>query len=498
MSEAVPGLGHNLPPVTAPKEDDLFVDLQRRYPEIETRLKEWEGALVEYPDEISLDAPEVAEKLQDLLGQIKKERRVWGAHEKGEKGPWNKLVKVVTNFFTKADDRAKGLLDRWTPVYDAYLDAKATETKRQAEEEAERLRLEAEARRREAEEAAERKRKAEEAEAEARRREEEARRRAEEEKRKAEEAEARRRAAKAEEERLERERRDREKAEKQANKEGLAALQKLVRDAEALNALLGDDDEEPRSEAEEFDDLVRQGGRITQAAQPLLATELLDDDQKAQFAALRGRVTALRGAAIQRLDTKERRRRAKEAKAAEEAEKKAAEERRQQREAEEARLAKAKAERETHEKAAEDARLAAAAARKDVTAAKREGNQAAQTQKTAEREGAAREREADRTENRADRLERKIEGATEADLSRTRGDYGTVGSLTRRWKHYVVDEAALRAVSGPLGEHFTSEALSGAAYHWMRAHQGGWDGRERIDDELPGCVFAYEQESRIA
>jgi hypothetical protein len=191
----------------------------------------------------------------------------------------------------------------------------------------------------------------------------------------------------------------------------------------------------------------------------------------------------------------ERRRKAEEEREAKE--QAAAAERARLRKLDEERSAKAKADREAAEKEVEEAKASVKAAKAEVRASAADARDAFADQKSAAKDAKVLGDDADRTENRADRIERKLEKSTDADLSRTRGDLGTIGGLTRRWARIITDEAKLREACGPLGEHFTTDALEGASYFWMRAHQVAWKGRERVENELPGVVFVYESDTTL-
>lgn len=489
-------IGHNISPVSIPKEEEMLDDLRRRYSHLETEPAELEKALATFPEELSLERPDEAEALQDLLGRIKKTRRHWDADEKGEKGPINKLVKVVTNFFTKADDKLKGMLEVWEPRYQAFLDKKKAEAQRKMEEEAENQRKAAEAARvarekaeKEAAEAAER------AEAE-RLREQEARAAAERAQRQREEAEQRALAAKAEERRLAAEKAEKDRAEKESNANAIREIKAALKDAERLNTL-AEADEATDDEILVLEELLRPGGGIAKGG--VWGSPLMDDAQREYLDTAKARVVELREIGNARYTKREQTKRARAAEAAAAEEARLTEQRRKARADEDAKLAAAKKKREEEEaaavaaqddkkKAEQEARDARASARQSETGAKVAGKEAA-------RHGA----DADRAENRADRVDRRLENSSDADLSQTRGDLGTVGGLTRRWAYLITDEEALRGVCGPLGEHLTTTALEGAIFHWMRARQASWTGKERVEDPaLPGVVFTYEQEIRIA
>lgn len=501
-----PTAGHNNPPVVLPKDEEMLADLQNRYPEIDTRLKEWDEAFAGFPDDIPLEQEDVAQSLQDLIGQVKKETRTWDAHQKGEKKPLNALVKIVTNFFTTRSEKADKLLEKYGPIHQAFLDKKKAESIRKAEEEAAAQRKKEEEARAAAAKAEEERLAAEARAAEQRKKEEEARAAAEkaEEERKA--AVARAEAAAAEEKRLAEEKKVRDREEKERNNTNLREIRGYMRRAEALHTL-AEAEEINEAETLELDGLVKTGGIVGNLAAPVAASLLLDEEQKTSIEGTRTRLGELRTAISDRLGKREKAKREKAEKEAKEREDKLAEENRLKREEEEKQLAEARKKREEEE-------AAAARAREDKTAslkAAREADEAARGH-AGEAKGAAREAkahgtDADRAANRGNRIETQLEKSTDADHSRTRGDLGTVGSLTRRWTYHIVDEAALRAgfivtdhpaPSAGLAEHLTTSALEGAVFHWMRAHQGGWSGQERVEGLLPGVVFAYEQEARIA
>jgi membrane protein involved in colicin uptake len=506
MSDAPAPIGHNSPPVTIPSEVDMLGDLQRRYPEIESRLKEWEGALAEFPEDLSLDQEDVAGKLQDLLGQIGKTSRAWTKSDMAaEKSPLNKLLKVVGNFFTKGQEKAQALLDKWEPVHHAFLDKKRAETARRLEEEAALQREKERLAREAAERAEEEARAAEERAAEERRKEQEAREVAERAAREAEEAKARTAARLAEEKRLADEKKARDRAEKERNAESLKQIRVHMKTVEKLHQLDGVDEATPE-EMIQLEDMVRHGGIIGLLAGPVAASDLLDDEQRTEIEAIRSRLNEIRTAKDANLNKREQTRREKERAEYEAQEAVAAAKRKAEREAEEKRLADAKAAREAEEAKAAKAKEEKEAANKAAREARGAARDAEGEARDLTREGQRNIVDAGRAANRATRTENRLENSTEADLSRTRGDW-TTGSLTRHWKHFVTDEDALRAamraamtvpVYAELVDQLNSEDLNGAVYRWMRLHQGGWDGRERVDDALAGCVFCYEQGVRNA
>jgi len=501
----------NNPPITPPTNEDMLEDLQHRFPEIETEQKDFEEALATYPEDIVDD--DTAAALQDVLGKMKKHKTRLGSYKKEEKKPWDSISNVIKNFFVKHEETVDGWLNTWQPRYQAYLDKKKAAAQRKAEEEAKKQREEAERLKREADAAEERKRKAEEEERLARQREEQARLRAEEEDRKRKEAEARAAAAKAEADRLDRERKAREKAEKEEAasefrqmKQFMRTAEKLAEDAAAGTIL--------NTAMDVFEDLVLEGGEISRLGTKLRHSPHLDDDQRAYLQEVKESIDGWRQARQDRLAAAAaEERKAAEAEAARrrqaEAERQreeaaAAAVRAAQRKADEDAAAAARADRVKAEQEAAAAKAATRAAQVESRAAAADARDAYADQKTADREVRVSTEDAARSENRADRIDNKLQKSTDADLSRTYGDLGTTGSLTKSWKHYITDDIALKAamraavkpeseVYGELIDLLKPEDLNGAVFRFMRLHQGSWTGRDRVDDVLAGVTFAYEQ-----
>ncbi len=494
------GVGGNNPPVTAPPSEDMLADLQRRFPEIDTELTQIEKDLATYPKKLTLKDADVAQALQDLLLKGKKLKSNLAGYKKEEKRPWDGIVKVVQNFFATREEKLAGMMADAAAVHEDYLQQKKDEALRLAEEEAEAQRKAAEAARLEREEADRRAAEAEERRLAEERREREARERAAAEEAREREAKERAAAAEAEEKRLAAERKARERAEREQNADSLKKIRGHMKEAEKLNdSALEKGDETSQADIQQLDALIKPGGIVSLLAGPVANSSLLDDAQRAEIEEVRARVEALRKAVSERWDAKERRRRVKEAKEAEEREAAAAEVRRLQREEEDRIAEEARKARE----AAQQEAAAASQGKKDAQAEAREARGAQRTAfsdaKSAGKEAAKAGQLADRAENRADRIDRKLENSTDADLSRTRGDLGSVGGLHRSWKHHIVDEAALRAASGPLGPFFTTEALENALFHVKRAHQSSFTG-ERVEGEtigVPGALFTYESTGQI-
>jgi hypothetical protein len=495
-------IGHNSG-IIAPTDQEMLDDLKRRFPELETRYAEFVDALKEYPKDLNLADADRAAALQDLLGQIKKQKSIIAAHKKTEKGPWDKLVKVVTNLFSTADEKLDALMEEWAPVHQAYMDKLKAERVRKQEEEAQRQREKEEKGRKDAEEAEARAEAARAEEAAARQREEAARAAAEKAEREKKEAQERADAAAAEERRQADERKKRERAEKDRNEESLRAIKRHMKDANKLHETMaeaGDDAEQ--ADIDQLDALIRPGGIISVLAGPIADSHLLDEEQKEEVSITKAKLTEMRTALHDRLDAKARRKRAAEEKKQREADEAAAEARRLQREEDDRKAAEARAAREKAEAEKVEAEEARKKAQEEAREARDDARGAVKDQKVAGRDVRAHEVTADRAANAADKIETYLEKATDAEIAGTlRGELGTKGSLTRRWTLKIVDENQLRDVCGPLGPTLTADALNGAAYRWMLARYKGWAGKERVlgaDVGLPGVIFAYQQGNMIS
>lgn len=489
-----PGLGHNAPPVVLPKEADLLADIKRRYPEIEKDLSTFEASFATYngpdgrPITLELKDKDVAAALSDLIDDAKKSRRTWKAHGTSEKGPLNKLVKVVTNFFTGADEKIEGLISTYAPALEDYLKKVEDDKARKREEEIERQRLAAEAARL-AKEAEEKKAAEAAAAAEAERR-REAEARAAAERAEAEKKEQERLAAEAAERAraLEAERREKERAEKERNAAGIRDAKANLKAAENFDRL-AEAEESTDDELASLENYIKPRGVISTIMTPVATSPLLDAEQVQAVADIQNRLQTLRANHEGRVS--KRQQRAIQKAAEEEAARQAAlaAQRKADKEAEDKRLADEKAARAAAE--AEQARLAEE--RRKATEEARAAREAARgherTAKQADREAGKAEDTADRAANRADRLEGRAE-----DRANVRGDLGSNSGLTRRWRHYVDDEAAIRATLGPLGPHIGLDAIEAAAFHWMRAHQDGFEGERVTPAELPGVRFALEED----
>jgi hypothetical protein len=146
---------------------------------------------------------------------------------------------------------------------------------------------------------------------------------------------------------------------------------------------------------------------------------------------------------------------------------------------------------------AEEAAALAAKGVADAERAKqRDAEDAARAAKREERaEGRAADAALDsavREERRADRMDGAAQ-AGDAEMSRTRGELGTVGSLAQRWTYTVVapDKINLDMLRG----YISADAIEAAVGRWMAAN------RNRLTDGatnlLPGVRFDIAKEARV-
>ncbi len=496
MSDPRMTIGHNKPPINPPEEGDFLDDLRGRYPEVEAMRQELLAAAKTFPAKLADD--ETAGAVQDLYRKMAKHKSQWESWRKLEKGPWAKIADIAFNFFKKAEDELKTAMDDLKERHTVFAEAKAEAARLAAEEKAKREREEAARLQREAEEAEARRVAAEHKEREAREREEQKRLEAEAAERRRQEAEEAAARAKAEEQRIAAEKRERERAQKEENAAMLREIKRLARSAEKLSEsaadadLLGDD-------AKEFDDLILEGGQISLLGSRLINSHLLDDDQRQAVSDIRAQLVEWRTARSARMKAKEEAAEAKRRQKAE-AEREAAEaaaaaERAQRIKEDEERAARARQDREAAEAAAAKAKAEEKAAKQDVRTARAEAHGAVADQKAAGREEKLLSGQAVKTENRAARMENKLDNSSDADLSRTRGEFGSVGSLSGKYVPRIVN-AEIIPLDKELRGYLHADAIDAAITRWQRDHQREWND-DAITNALPGVVFDWVPDSRI-
>lgn len=460
---------------------------------MEPRFIELSNAFLGAPKAIDDDA--TAAKVQDLYRTMVEVAGDWDESRKKEKRPWDKIAKIVQNFFTTKTDALEGYAKELRARHTVYAEKKAEAERARQAAELEAQRKEAERLRQEAEESERRRQEAERLAEEARLREEAARREEAEARERKARAEAAAAAAREEEKRLERERKERERAEKDQLAVDLRELGKQYREARARF-----DDFEETPEDTAVPPALEQAVQVLARVRTNLSHHhLLTEDQRQDLEAYWAGIEKMQGFLQGRTDRKRQIEREKIER--EEAER--AEVRRQEaenrRKAEEEKLAAARREREEQEAAAAKAKAEAAAARKEVKAAGDAQDDAMDDARDAASEGSKAAKAAGKTEQRAERMEGRLERATDADMSRTRGDY-SVGSLSGRWAWRIANRDALVATMGPLAPYIAPDAIDAGLTKYMRQHQGEWmDKRSdgKVEGKLPGVVFDWVADSRI-
>ncbi len=235
--------------------------------------------------------------------------------------------------------------------------------------------------------------------------------------------------------------------------------------------------ERKRREAQEARELEERRAREAQAAREKAEREAREANERAEKA--REEARALEEARKRQKEQDER----------------DAEQRKKDEAAAAARRAELKAQQEAAEKEAREAREKAAAALAERRAAEEAAQAAKKDEKAANREVNNNLDDAVKLEKRANRLDDAAQ-ASEAELSRGRGDYGSVGSRVTVWKWRMLnrDRVPLEA----LRAYLNADAIDAAVTRYMNAHRAELGtGRDR-DDLLKGVEFYQEQSTRVA
>lgn len=276
-------------------------------------------------------------------------------------------------------------------------------------------------------------------------------------KRLAAEAEARRQEA----ERLQREADEQERLRKEAEQKRIDEERK-AREAQAMREKAEADAKAARERAEE---LRQQQARLEKEAKERAEKEERDRKERA---------------AKEAEDEIER----KKQDAIRDAEKKAHEER----------MAKLREEREAEEKKALEAREASAKALAERRDAENAASAAKKEERVAGRAADASADDASRMEKKADKIDNVMKGS-ESELTRGRGEYGSVGSRVSRWTYQVLDRdkiplEALRPFLNP-------DHVDAAITRFLAANRSELGTGRDKDDLLPGVEFYKETDTRI-
>jgi len=165
-------------------------------------------------------------------------------------------------------------------------------------------------------------------------------------------------------------------------------------------------------------------------------------------------------------------------------------ERAEQRKAEEAKIAELRKDREAAEKSAAEERAKAKVELEKRRQAEVGARDAGQQAREAGKEEKTAFSGAQRAEKAADRHDRKATGSS-AGLARTTSDYGTVGTLARRWTYDVKDYDCIPM--NAIWPFIAKDAIDVAVGRYMAANK---DLLNRGEQPLDGVFFELLEESR--
>lgn len=486
MSQPLAKIGHNQGPITAPSEEDFLVHLRVTYPQVETDRDRLLKSAASFP--ASYDDESTAGEVQELIKAMRAHRSAWSAARSQEKTPWQALADTAYNFFKRPEDAIETSMKALLAGHTSFAERKRVRAQVAAEADAKAKREEAERLKREAAAAEERTRKAQEDERLAREAEAKAREATAKAEKERKEAEERIEKARLEEERQAQLKKEREDKERNQLETWLSEANYLVlQNGQYLEniALLT---EEGLIEYENAITVAIQTCRKVLASQVASLGQLDRANKLLHTANQHDEIVAAR-----RKADKESRTREREADEKREAEAKA--ERDRKRKIDEEAADKARRDREAAEAEAAQAKQRASEARADVRSAQAEQRAAVKEQSVAGKDAKVLGKIAEKTETKASRMEAKAEDANAADLSRTRGDYGSVGSLSGRYiarvvSYELVDLAELRP-------YLNENAIDAAITKWQRDHQKAWND-DAVSTALAGVIFEWHSESRIA
>lgn len=169
--------------------------------------------------------------------------------------------------------------------------------------------------------------------------------------------------------------------------------------------------------------------------------------------------------------------------------------RKAEKEAHDKRMAELKAQREEEEAKAKAAREEAAKALQERREAEDAAAAAKRDEKQAAREVNNNLEDAVKLERRSAKLETAA-NASEADLSRGRGDYGSVGSRATFWTWRMLDrdQIPLETLRG----YINPDAIDAAVTRFMNAHRPELGQGRDHSDLLPGVEFYRDTQTRVA
>lgn len=159
------------------------------------------------------------------------------------------------------------------------------------------------------------------------------------------------------------------------------------------------------------------------------------------------------------------------------------------------RMAELKAQRAEEDRKAAESRVAAQKALEERREAEAAAAAAKRDEKSAARDAGNNLDDAVRMEKRANRLDDAAQ-ASESDLSRGRGEYGSVGSRVTTWKWRMLnrDDVPLET----LRAYLHPDAIDAAVTRYMNAHRPELGTGRDFNDLLRGVEFFQEQTTRVA
>lgn len=169
--------------------------------------------------------------------------------------------------------------------------------------------------------------------------------------------------------------------------------------------------------------------------------------------------------------------------------------RKKEREEHDKRMAELKAQREAEEAKAREAREAAAQALAERRAAEDAAAAAKREEKAAQREVNNNLDDAVRLERRSAKLD-DASKVSEAELSRGRGDFGSVGSRVTTWTWRMIDRDAVPLEQ--LRAYLHPDAIDAAVTRFMNAHRPELGQGRDHNDLLPGVEFYRDTNTRVA
>lgn len=274
---------------------------------------------------------------------------------------------------------------------------------------------------------------------------------------------------------------ERKAREERAEQERLEAARKL-QEAEAA--------ERREREAREAREAEERKEREAKERKEQALREAREAEERAEAARLEGIRLAKEAKERKEREEREAEERAKKKELDEAAEVIAKEKREKEQREHEEQMAVLKKKREDEEAEAKRLREKAAKERQDQNEAAERAAAAKKDEKVAGKDFNQAYEGAERSEKRADKLDRAAE-AGDAELSRGRGELGSVASLASRWT-YEVDDYTMLDIRA-LWPHINRDAVDAAIFKWMQLQPATPEARQ-----MKGVRFFIDKSIRVA